>query len=404
MDPHGFSNHWGYPPPSEWYYPETPWSNQGGEDYGSGFQYQPPFYGEQSDPWAYQEQSHYQEDFLPQPEGPSALELPMAAFTGHSAEPCYTPQPDPNYELKLLLEQFVRDSERRNRRMDLHIQALPSSDPSYLRDMEEAVQRSAKQTEWVEQVCAQLAQDHPSATIQEEDEEEEGYKDIVEHTEVVTESSRDDHDQECPVIADHPFPHPTLRFEEVGMSEEMQEDLMKEIAWQLALQSVLEEEEQERVQKEVVEDDESEAGVVLDHFPGVIPHEEEREVEEAIGVQAEDEVEVEEACTGHELHVISPPNFEELLSKDPFAVSLCQTKATSTSVPLGGRDGGQSMLSYLVWGNETREEKKRSRGWRLHLHQVHEPSSPATPPARDLRLHLIDENLNFKEVLAWTET
>ncbi|CAL1376105.1 unnamed protein product [Linum trigynum] len=127
-------------------------------------------------------------------------------------------------------------------------------------------------------------------------------------------------------------------------------------------------------------------------------------VEEAIGVQAENGVKVEEACTGHELQVISPPNFEELLSKDPFAVSLCQTKATSTSVPLGGRDGGQSMLSYLVWDNETREEKKRSRGWRLHLHQVHEPLSPATLHARDLRLHLIDENLNFKEVLAWTET
>ncbi|CAL1396005.1 unnamed protein product [Linum trigynum] len=71
-------------------------------------------------------------------------------------------------------------------------------------------------------------------------------------------------------------------------------------------------------------------------------------VEEAIGFQDEDEVEVEEACTGHELHVISPPNFEDLLSKDPFAVSLCQTKATSTLVLLGGRDGGQSVLLYLV--------------------------------------------------------
>ncbi|CAL1370584.1 unnamed protein product [Linum trigynum] len=142
MDPHDFNNHWGYPPPSEWYYPETPWSNQGGEDYGFRFRYQPPYYVEQSNPWAYQEQTHYQEEFLPQLEGPSELELPMAAFTGHYAE-------------------------------------------------------------------------------------------------------------------------------------------------------------RERVQKEVVEDDESEAEGVLDHFPGVIPHEEGREVEEAIGVKAEDEVEVEEACTGH---------------------------------------------------------------------------------------------------------
>ncbi|CAL1354328.1 unnamed protein product [Linum trigynum] len=396
MDPHGFSNNWGYPPPPEWYYPETPWSNQGGEDYGFGFQYQPPYYGEQPDPWEYQEQPHYQEEFLPQPEGPSALELPMAAFTGHSAEPCYTPQPDPNYELRLLMEQFARDCERTCSRMDHCVQAY--------RETQEILLSLKKSVDDLERSWAQPARDHPSATILEEEEEEEGYKDIVEHTKDVTESSRDDHDQECPVIADHTFPHPKLSFEEAGMSEEIQEDLMKEIAWQLALQSVLEEEEQERVQKEVVEDAESEAEGVLDHFPGVVPHEEEREVEEAIGVQAEDEVEVEEGCTGHELQVISPPNFEELLSKDPFAVSLCLTKATSTSVPLGGRDGGQSMLSYLVWGNETREERKRSRGWRLHLHQVHELPSPVIPHAHDLILHLIDENLNFKEVLGWTET
>ncbi|CAL1388454.1 unnamed protein product [Linum trigynum] len=396
MDPHGFSNNWGYPPPPEWYYPETPWSNQGGEDYGFGFQYQPPYYGEQPDPWAYQEKPHYQEEFLPQPQGPSTLELPMAAFTGHSAKPCYTPQPDPNYELWLLMEQFARDSERTCSRMDHCVQAY--------HETEEILLSLKKSVDDLERSCAQPAPDHPSATILEEEEEEEDYKDIVEHTKVVTESSRDDHDQECPFIADHTFQHPKLSFEEAGMSEEMQEDLMKEIAWQLALQSVLEEEAQERVQKEVVEDAESEAEGVLDHFPGVIPHEEEREVEEAMGVQAEDEVEVEEACTGYELLVISPPNFEELLGKDPFAVSLCQTKATSTSVPLGGRDGGQSMLSYMVWSNETREDKKRSRGWRLHLHQVHELPSPVIPHARDLRLHLIDENLNFKEVLAWTET
>ncbi|CAL1383926.1 unnamed protein product [Linum trigynum] len=318
MDPHGFSNHWGYPPPSEWYYPETRWSNQGGEDYGSGFQYQPPFYGEQSDPWTYQEQPPYREEFLPQPEGPLELELPMAAFTGHSAEPCYTPQPDPNYELRLLMEQFARDCERSCSRMDHCVQAY--------RETEEILLSLKKSVDDLERSCAQPAPDHPYVTILEEEEEEEGYKDIVEHTEVVTERSRDDHDQECPIIADHTFPHPTPSFEEEGMSEEMQEDLMKEIAWQLALQSVLEEEEQERVQKEVVEDDESEAGGVLDHFPGVIPHVEEREVEEEIGIQAEDGVKVEEACTGHELHVISPPNFEELFAKDPFAVSLCQPR------------------------------------------------------------------------------
>ncbi|CAL1360325.1 unnamed protein product [Linum trigynum] len=314
MDPHGFSNHWGYPPPSEWYYPKTPWSNQGGEDYGFGFQHQPSYYGEQPDPWAYQEQPPYQEEFLPQPEGPSELELPMVAFTGHSVEPCYTPQPDPNYELRLLMEQFARDSERSCSRMDLCTQAY--------RETEEILLRIKKSLDDLKKSYAQPDQDHPLSTILEE-EEEEGYEDIVEHTEVVTERSRDDHDQECPVVVDHTFPHPTLSFEEAGMSEDMQEDLIKEIAWRLALQFVLEEEVEERVQEEDVEDDESKADGFLDNFPGVIPHEERRGVEEAIGIQAEDEVEVEEACNGHELHVISPPNFDELLSKDPFAVSLC---------------------------------------------------------------------------------
>ncbi|CAL1387928.1 unnamed protein product [Linum trigynum] len=403
MDPHGFSNHWGYPPPSGWYYPETPWSNQGGEDYGFGFQYQPPFYGEQPDPWAYQEQSPYQEEFLPQQEGPSNLELPMAAFTGHSAEPCYTPQPDPNYELRLLVEQIARVPERSFPEMDPHIQAIAQTDFSFPRETEDTIRSIKKHLEVIEKACSQFSQDNLYAAIQVEEEEEKGnHEDVEEHTEVVIESSHDNHDQVYPLVVDHNFHH--FRSDMLGSSEEMQAELIENLAWRLALQFVLEEEEQERVQKEVVEDDKSEAEGVLDLFSGVIPHEEERGVEKAIGVQAEDEVEVEEACTGHELQVISPPNFEELLGKDPFAVSLCQTKATSTSVPLGGRDGGQSMLSYLVWGNETREEKKRSLGWRLHLHQVHEPSSPATPHARDLRLHLIDENLNFKEVLAWTET
>ncbi|CAL1403303.1 unnamed protein product [Linum trigynum] len=403
MDPNGFSNQWGYPPPSEWYYPATPYSNQGGEDYGFGFQYQPPFYGKQPDPWAYQEQSPYQEEFLPQQEGPSDLELPMAAFTGHSAEPCYTPQPDPNYELRLLVEQIARVPERSFPEMDPHIQAIAQTDFSFPRETEDTIRSIKKHLEVIEKACSQFSQDNLYAAIQVEEEEEKGnHEDVEEHTEVVTESSHDNHDQVYPLVVDHNFHH--FRSDMLGSSKEMQAELIENLAWRLALQFVLEEEEQERVQKEVVEDDKSEAEGVLDLFSGVIPHEEERGVEKAIGVQAEDEVEVEEACTGHELQVISPPNFEELLGKDPFAVSLCQTKATSTSVPLGGRDGGQSMLSYLVWGNETREEKKRSLGWRLHLHQVHEPSSPATPHARDLRLHLIDENLNFKEVLEWTET
>ncbi|CAL1389044.1 unnamed protein product [Linum trigynum] len=330
----------------------------------------------------------------------------MEAFTDHSAEPCYTSLEDPNKQLGLLVEQFARDTERSCSKMDLQIQALGPSDPSFLHEMEETVQCSAKQTKWVEKVCSHPSQDHLSATTLEVVEDDKGYRDIEEHTEVITENSHDNHDQESPLVAYHTFPHFCSNM--LGPSEEMQDDLIEEITWRLALQSVLEEEERERVREEVVEDEEeSKEEEVLDLFQGERPYSDEgRGVEEAIGVQAEDEVQVEEACTGPMLHVISPPNFEELLGNDPFAVSLCQTKTTSTSIPLGGCDGGQSNISYLVWGNETRvDTKERSRKWRLHLPQGHEPSSsPITSHARDLRLHLINENLNFKEVLEWTET
>ncbi|CAL1381448.1 unnamed protein product [Linum trigynum] len=108
------------------------------------------------------------------------------------------------------------------------------------------------------------------------------------------------------------------------MSEEMQADLIEKIAWRLVLQFVLEEEERERMRKEVVEDDGSELEEILYLFLGEESNSKEgRGVEEAIGAQAEDEVVVEEACTGYELIVISPQTFKELLGKDPFAVSLC---------------------------------------------------------------------------------
>ncbi|CAL1388854.1 unnamed protein product [Linum trigynum] len=361
MDPHGFSNHWGYPPPFEWYYPETPWSNQGGEDYGVGFQYQPPYYEEQSDPWVFQEQSPYQEEFLPQQEGPSDLGF-ATAFTDDPAEPCYTPQPDPNYHLRLLVEQIARVPERSFPEMDPHIQAIAQTYFSFPHETEDALRSIKEHIEVIEKACSQFSQDNLYAAIQVEVEEEEGnHEDVEEHTEVVKKSSHDNHDQVYPLVVDHNFPY--FCSDMLGLSEEMQDELIENLAWRLALQSVMEEEERERVRKEVVEDEEeSKEEVVLDLFRGERPHfEEGRGVEEASGVQAEDEIEAEEACTGPIIQVISPPNFEELLSKDPFAVSLCQTKATSTLVPLGGRDGGQSMLSYLVWGNGTREEKKRSR-------------------------------------------
>ncbi|CAL1356527.1 unnamed protein product [Linum trigynum] len=109
-----------------------------------------PYYGEQPNPWEPQEQYHFEEEFLPQPEGPSELEFAMEDITGHSAEPCYTTLEDSNKQLRLLVEQFARDTKRSCSKMDLQIKALAPSDPSFIHEMEKTVQFSAKQTEWVE--------------------------------------------------------------------------------------------------------------------------------------------------------------------------------------------------------------------------------------------------------------
>ncbi|CAL1355011.1 unnamed protein product [Linum trigynum] len=274
MDPNGFSNQWGYPPPSEWYYSETSWSNQGGEDYGFGFQYQPPYYGEQSDPWAYQEQPPYQEEFLPQPEGPSDLDS-ATALKGHPAEPCYTPQPDPNYHLRLLVEQIARVPERSFPKMDPHIQTIAQTDFSFPRETEDTLRSIKKHIEVIEKACSQFSQDNLYAAIQVEEEEEEGnHEDVEEHTKVVTECSHDNHDQVYPLVVDHNFPH--FRSNMLSPSEEVQAELIENLAWRLALQFVMEEEEKERVRKEVVEDEEeSKKEVVLDLFQGERPHFEE---------------------------------------------------------------------------------------------------------------------------------
>ncbi|CAL1412654.1 unnamed protein product [Linum trigynum] len=253
MDSQGFSNHWEYPPQPEWYYLETSWSTQGGGDYGVGFQYQPPYYDEQSDPWVFQEQSHYQEEFLPQLEGPADLDL-VTAFPGHPAEPCYTPQPDPNYHLRLLVEQIARVPERSFHKMDPHIQAMAQTGFSFPRETD-TLRSIKKHIEVIEKACAQFSQDNLYAAIQVEEEEEEGnHEDVEEHTEVVTESSHDNHDQVYPLVVDHNCPH--FCSDMLGPSEEMQDDLIEEITWRLALQSVLEEGERERVREEVVEDEE----------------------------------------------------------------------------------------------------------------------------------------------------
>ncbi|CAL1378572.1 unnamed protein product [Linum trigynum] len=67
---------------------------------------------------------------------------------------------------------------------------------------------------------------------------------------------------------------------------------------------------------------------------------------------------VDEASTSFKCYQSFPPDLDALLKKDPFVV-LCLVKAKPSSISLGGCDGGQSMMSYMVWG---KEKKKRRRG------------------------------------------
>ncbi|CAL1412058.1 unnamed protein product [Linum trigynum] len=132
----------------------------------------------------------------------------MAAFTGHSAEPCYTPWSEPESKLNLFIEHCARNAERSCSKLDPHIWAIPKTDFSFLRETEETLQSIKKHIEVIEKACAQFAQDNLYATIQvEEEEEEANHEDVEEHTEVVTENSRDNQYQEYPLVENHTFPH-----------------------------------------------------------------------------------------------------------------------------------------------------------------------------------------------------
>ncbi|CAL1360203.1 unnamed protein product [Linum trigynum] len=180
----------------------------------------------------------------------------------------------------------------------------------------------------------------------------------------------------------------------------MSAESIEDIAWELSMLA----EERGRMIEKVVEEVEANEKEFLEDPQGE-ECEEGKDLDEAIGFQTKEEVLAEEACIGHEIIEESPPYFKVLLSKAPFA-DLCQDKAKPSTIPLGGCDGSQSMMEYMVWGKEEEEEKEkeRSRGWRLHLTQVQESSSNVIPYAHDFRLHLDVENLNFKEVLGWTKT
>ncbi|CAL1395256.1 unnamed protein product [Linum trigynum] len=86
----------------------------------------------------------------------------------------------------------------------------------------------------------------------------------------------------------------------------------------------------------------------------------EDEFESANGVQDEDDAKVDETSTSYKYYEVFPPDLDVVLEKDPF-VTLCQAKAKPSVIPLGGCNGSQSLLHYMVWGKE-RRMKERRRG------------------------------------------
>ncbi|CAL1381870.1 unnamed protein product [Linum trigynum] len=143
----------------------------------------------------------------------------------------------------------------------------------------------------------------------------------------------------------------------LGPSEEMQDDLIEEITWRLALQSVLEEEERERLREEVVEDEkERKEEEVLDLFQWERPHSDEgRWVEEAIVVQAKDEVEVEEACTGPILHVLSHQTSRSCLAKTHLQCLFAKPRPHQHQSLLV--DAMVVNRIYLIWFGAMRQEQ-----------------------------------------------
>ncbi|CAL1406632.1 unnamed protein product [Linum trigynum] len=124
---------------------------------------------------------------------------------------------------------------------------------------------------------------HTKGEEEEEEEEAVYHEDIVEQTKVITENSRDDNYQECPVGADLSFLD--SHSEKMGMDVEMQANLIGNLAWRLDLQSLLEDEEF-WVIREVVEEEERNEEQVLDLSQGEKPNSEEgRMVEEATEFQ-----------------------------------------------------------------------------------------------------------------------
>ncbi|CAL1359733.1 unnamed protein product [Linum trigynum] len=298
MNPYSFPYPWGYPRTLEWCFPEPKWDYQEGDEYGSRVDYQLPFVDEKPYPPDVQEFSPYYEGYHLQEEAKSQLEL--------------------------LVEKFVLDNEK-----SYSEPAFPTMDPPHsdvLYEAEEICNRTEKLNSMVKEACARFTQDQLLAVREEKEDEEESLKDELEQLEVFTDGHRDAQDLESPLEIATTLPHFIPSVKEEDLHEEMRVEPIDDIAWRLAIQRLLAEEQGKIRKEEAVEEVESNEEEFLED-PKEEEYEEEKELDETIGLCAKEEVLVEEACISHVINNKSPPNIEELLSKDPFAITLCPTKA-----------------------------------------------------------------------------
>ncbi|CAL1360431.1 unnamed protein product [Linum trigynum] len=125
---------------------------------------------------------------------------------------------------------------------------------SFLQASDELLRNSERLRMIVEQACAQLAHNLFLPFEKEDKVEETIHKYGGEQEELIPKSSQDDVEQSSSLVVDHVLPSSASRFEELCTKEEMQEDHMEEMAWELALHCVLGEEWEKAKRKVVYEE------------------------------------------------------------------------------------------------------------------------------------------------------
>ncbi|CAL1401614.1 unnamed protein product [Linum trigynum] len=399
MDPNGFYNMWGYPQPPKWGYLGASWSNQESGSQGTGFYDQPPFQEEQAYHWGFQEAPPYEENLPPQVEEKSKLELAMEAFMA---------QPSKS-KLEFMVERFSRGTDEECSNMDLPQPEVKSK----LELAAENVTRTSSNTDFqplpppgltllekVERACASY---HLSLLEENEEVERASNDNHVEQDELTPENSRGEDEQEGCIDDPHHLPLPESNLEDQDTSVEEQENPFYELAWRLALQSVLEDmnvKKRLKGRKKVLK-----RGKISSVPKGRKLKKKEGRLRKKKKEHAVSEQWTRSRWMNHPQVTCAMKAFHQTSMRFWRRTRLRLFAKPSLShqrSPLV--DAMEVKRAFTTWCGAKRRKKKRSHGWSLKATQGHEPSIMDSSKARDLRHHLTDESLNFKEVLGWTET